>query len=78
MAAHINNTASQGASFTVGVVVGGGHEQEKGWGGEISGENKPFTALIESPSLAAARSCQEGVCLQRGLCGSHLPTVCLM
>lgn len=33
MAAHINNTASQGASFTVGVVVGGGHEQEKGWGG---------------------------------------------
>lgn len=55
-----------------------GTSRKKDGGGGISGENKPFTALIESLLLAAARSCQEGVCLQRGLCGSHLPTVCLM
>lgn len=64
MAADINNTASQGASF----IGEGSSGREVGWArggkrmGWVSGENKPFAALIESLSLAAARSCQ-GECL---------------
>lgn len=34
----------------------------EGRAGGVSGENKPFAALIESLSLAAAHSCQ-GKCL---------------
>ena len=41
VAADINNTASQGASFMGGLVVGGrwdGHKQAKGLGGGIRGK----------------------------------------
>lgn len=37
-------------------------KRKKEVGGAVSGENKPFAALIESLSLAAARPCQ-GKCL---------------
>lgn len=59
MAADINNTALQGASFIGGVAVGGRwgeHKQARGWmGGGISWENKPFGALMETLSLATAQ-----------------------
>lgn len=77
MAAHINNTASQGAGFT-GDGWKWGVGTSRGKDGGTTRGNEAFAALIESPSLAASRSCQERVCLQHGLCGSHLPTVCLM
>lgn len=74
MAADINNTALQGASFIGGVAVGGRwgeHKQARGWmGGGISRENKPFGALMETLSLATAHV-KASVCLQHGLCGSH-------
>lgn len=59
VAADINNTALQGASFNEGVEDGEGPNRKRDGEG-LSGENKPFAALIES--LAAAPSCQ-GRCL---------------
>lgn len=80
MAADINNTASQGASFIGGVVIVGGrwgrHKQAKVWG---VGENKPFAALIESLSpWLQLFHVKDSVCLQHGLCGSHFSTNCSM
>lgn len=60
VAADINNTALQGASFNGGGVEDGKGPNRKRDGEGLSGEKKPFAALIES--LAAAPSCQ-GRCL---------------
>lgn len=78
VAADINNTASQGASFIAGVVVveEGRRKKKKDGRGLISGEQKAlFPALIEWLHFFHVK---EVFVDKGGFCGSHFSIGCLM